>query len=410
MPPGGVATFDFQIINNGNTNDYVKLTVLGAPSGWFLTLDNEGVPLGPGQTKVVELTVLASPRLEESPAQKYYFSVKGISDGQPDLIQYINVSCAVSPVGRMNLQVNGDDTLTVNPFEKENYNFIFDVYNKGNSEDEITLAVSSVSWDQQSVHISPVFYPALLNIPQYQTRQARMEVTVPRGTALGYYDITVYGVSKLNPLSSTTLVVHLKVIQMDIQMQPLKFKKGSETAFKQWTQYKVEEGQTIYIEIPIYNNGSEIVHNINMKFYQDGRVIQERNITSIGLISSVVVAVPWTANFIGTFKLNAVGAILGDSNMADNAYTAEIKVVEKTTTTTTVGNGNIYSLAPGAPLFWLLVLAVIVGILITLRYMLNLRSEQHTRDLYESIYGEDMVGGQAATPSEEYQALEKENK
>jgi hypothetical protein len=41
---------------------------------------------------------------------------------------------------------------------------------------------------------------------------------------------------------------------------------------------------------------------------------------------------------------------------------------------------------------------VVVGILATTRYMLNLRSEQHTRDLYESIYGEDMVGGQPGEP------------
>jgi hypothetical protein len=53
---------------------------------------------------------------------------------------------------------------------------------------------------------------------------------------------------------------------------------------------------------------------------------------------------------------------------------------------------------------------VVVGILATTRYMLNLRSEQHTRDLYESIYGEDMVGAQPHTPSEDYQALEKGEK
>jgi uncharacterized membrane protein len=398
MPPGGVAEYEFQVINNGNTNDYVKLTVAGAPDGWFITLDNEGVPLGPGQRKTVTLTVLASPRLEESPAQAYFFSVKGISDGQPDLIQYVNVSCAVTSVGRINLEVNGDDTLTVNPYEKENYNFIFDAFNKGNSEDEISLSVSSVSWDQQTVHINPVFYPTLLNIPKYQTRQARMEVTIPRGTALGYYDITIYGVSKLNPASSKTMVVHVKVIQQDLTMQPLRFKKGSEQTFKAWKQYKAEEASTIYLEVPISNNGSEIAHTINMRLYQDGRIIREDNITSIGLLKTVVLRVPWTASFIGTFKIKAVSTIKGDSNIADNSAEAEIKVVEKTTTGPVVGNSNIYSLAPGTPFFWLLVLMVVVGILATTRYMLNLRSEQHTRDLYESIYGDDIVGGQ---PSEQ---------
>jgi len=34
---------------------------------------------------------------------------------------------------------------------------------------------------------------------------------------------------------------------------------------------------------------------------------------------------------------------------------------------------------------------VVIGILATVRYMLNLRGEQSTRDLYESIYGEDLV-------------------
>jgi hypothetical protein len=384
--------------------------VAGAPDGWFITLDNEGVPLGPGQKKTVTLTVLASPRLEESPAQKYYFSVKGVSDGRPDLIQYINVSCSVTPIGRINIEVNGDDTLTVNPYEKENYNFIFDAFNKGNNEDEISLTVSSVSWDKQTVHINPVFYPTLLNIPRYQTRQARLEVAVPRGTALGYYDITIYGVSKLNPSSSKTLLVHVKVIQQDITMQPMRFKKGSETTFKAWNQYKAEEGSTIYLEVPISNNGSEIVHAINMRLYQDGRIIREDNITSIGLLKTVVLRIPWTASFIGTFKIKAVGTIKGDSNSADNTAAAEIKVIEKTSTGGPVGSTNLYSLAPGTPLFWLLVLVVVIGILATVRYMLNLRSEQHNRDLYESIYGEDMVGGQPGEPSENYQALEKGEK
>ena len=409
MPPGGVAEYDFKVINNGNTNDYVKLSVAGAPDGWFITLDNEGVPLGPGQKKDVTLTVLASPRLEESPAQKYYFSVKGISDGRPDLIQYINVSCSVTSIGRINLEVNGDDTLTVNPYEKENYNFIFDAYNKGNAEDEISLAVSSVSWDKQTVHINPVFYPTLLNIPRYQARQARMEVSVPRGTALGYYDITIYGVSKLNPMSSKTLVVHVKVIQQDITVPPIRFKKGSEQTFKAWPQYKAEEGSTIYLEVPISNNGSEIVHSINLRLYQDGQVIRDENITSIGLLKTVVLRIPWTASFIGTFKLKAVGTIKGDSNSVDNSAAAEIKVIEKANIGPGTGGVDPFSLKPGAPLFWLLVIVVVIGILATVRYMLNLRSEQHTRDLYESIYGEDMVGGQPPTTSEGHQDLEQGN-
>jgi hypothetical protein len=123
-----------------------------------------------------------------------------------------------------------------------------------------------------------------------------------------------------------------------------------------------------------------------------------------------VLRVPWTASFIGTFKIKAVSTIKGDSNIADNSAEAEIKVVEKQNIQNNVGGSNIWSFAPGTPMFYLLVLMVVVGILATTRYMLNLRSEQHTRDLYESIYGDDMVGGQGPAPSEEYQALEKGEK
>ena len=44
-------------------------------------------------------------------------------------------------------------------------------------------------------------------------------------------------------------------------------------------------------------------------------------------------------------------------------------------------------------MFLILVIVVIVGILMTIRYMLSLRAEQTTRDLYESIYGDDIVPG-----------------
>jgi len=410
MPPGGVAEFTFSVHNKGNTNDYVTLTVQGTPEGWFVTLDSEGVPLGPNQKKDITLTVLASPRLEESPAQKYYFSVKGISDGKPDFIQWVNVSCEISKVGRIDLGVSGDDTITVNPYQKENYNFIFDTINKGNAQDEVHLVISSMSWDPNSVHISPVFYPNILNVPRYQTKQTRMEVTIPRGTPLGYYDISVIASSTLNPQSTKTVVVHVKVIQEDVTVQQFRFKKGSESNFRVWKQYKVDEGSTIYIGIPVFNNGSEIVHDVNLKVYQDGRVIKEDNITSMGLQKSVVITFQWKASFIGEFKLKAVVGIKGDSYPTDNVVEASIKVVEKSGGTTTVTE-NPLSLAPGKPLFWLLVIVVVIGILATVRHMLNLRSEQSTRDLYESIYGDDIAPGQGPVggpgTSDEYQKLDK---
>jgi hypothetical protein len=88
--------------------------------------------------------------------------------------------------------------------------------------------------------------------------------------------------------------------------------------------------------------------------------------------------------------MKAIVTIAGDSDPVDNAAEANVKVKEK------AGGGggiveNPWSLAPGKPLFFLLVIVVVIGILATVRYMLNLRGEQHTRDLYESIYGEDMV-------------------
>jgi uncharacterized membrane protein len=391
MPPGGVAEYMFTITNNGNTNDYVTLEVLDVPDGWFVTLDSEGVPLGPGQSKDITLTVLASPRIEEAPSEKYYFSVVGVSDGLPDVTQYINVTCEISPVGKIDFGVTGDDTIDVNPYQKENYNFIFDVQNKGNCIDEMTLSVSSWSWDPETVKINPVFYPNILSISRYTTKQARLEVTVPRGTPLGYYDITVIAMSTLNPSSTRTAVVHVKVIQEDVTVQPIKFKRGADPNFKIWKRYQVEEGEIIYIGVPVSNNGSEVVHDINLKVYQDSKVIREDNITSLGLLKTVVITVQWKANFLGEFNIKAVASLRGDSNKADNTVSADVKVVESLTPEQTQSE-DIWSLTPGSPLFLILVLVVIMGIGMTIRYMLSLRSEQTTRDLYESIYGDDIVG------------------
>jgi len=52
---------------------------------------------------------------------------------------------------------------------------------------------------------------------------------------------------------------------------------------------------------------------------------------------------------------------------------------------------------------------VVIGILATVRYMLNLRGEQHTRDLYESIYGEDMVQEKDGPAPDEYNKYDKGN-
>jgi len=408
MGPGGVAEFPFNVINNGNTNDYAKLTVSAAPDGWFASVDSEGVALGPGQKKEVTFTVSASPMLEQSPAQKYRFSVTVVSTGRPDVIHYVNVSCEITPVGRIDLAVDGDDTITVNPYQKENYNFIFDAMNKGNAEDEIHLAVSGTSWDTSTVHIQAVFYPNLLNVPRYHTSQARMEVIVPSGTPLGFFDVTVEAASTLNPQSRKTVVVHINVIQQDMTINPLKFRKISESKFIAVKQYSVVDGDTIDIMIQLHNNGSAIQRDVNVRVYQDSRVIWENNFTSIGLLKTETTTFRWTASFIGTFKMKAIVTIAGDSDPVDNAAEANVKVKEK------AGGGggiveNPWSLAPGKPLFFLLVIVVVIGILATVRYMLNLRGEQHTRDLYESIYGEDMVQEKDGPAPDEYNKYDKGN-
>jgi archaellum component FlaF (FlaF/FlaG flagellin family) len=393
MPPGGVAEYILKITNNGNTNDYVSLEVPDVPDGWFVTLDSEGVPLGPGQSKEVTVTILASPRLEESPSQKYHFSVKGVSDGLPDDTQELDVSCQVGAVGKIDFMVRGDDTIEVNPFKKENYNFIFDVVNKGNAMDEVILEVSSMSWDPYSVGIDPTFYPSIQPISQYEVRQVRLEVVVPRDTPLGYYDITVVASSTLNPASVKTAVVHIKVIQEDITVQPIKFKRGEDPNFKIWNLYQVELGEIIYIGVPVSNNGSEVVHDIKLKVYQDGTMVRQENISSLGLLKTIVITVQWKADFLGEFTIQATASMFGDSNKEDNTVVATIKVVEPSRDISRFG-GNLWSLEPGKPLFIILVFVVIIGIGMTVRYMMGLRGEQSTRDLYESIYGDDLMGEQ----------------
>jgi hypothetical protein len=177
-----------------------------------------------------------------------------------------------------------------------------------------------------------------------------------------------------------------------VTVQPVKFKKGSEPNFRIWKQYRVEEGEFVYIGIPISNNGSEIINRVNLKVYQESKLIKEENITSLGILKTVVITVQWKANFLGEFQIKAVASVSGDSNVQDNTAQASIKVVEKEVTTIG-GTENPWSLEPGKPLFLVLIIVIIIGILATVRYMLSLRAEQSARDLYESIYGDDLVGG-----------------
>jgi hypothetical protein len=85
---------------------------------------------------------------------------------------------------------------------------------------------------------------------------------------------------------------------------------------------------------------------------------------------------------------------VGDSNNVDNEAIAQIRVVDSIDPTHGPTD-NIWDLSPGSPMFLILILVVIIGIAMTVRYMLSLRSEQTTRDLYESIYGDDIVGDQS---------------
>jgi uncharacterized membrane protein len=383
-PPTSVFEFEFEVINAGNSNDFVTLSIKGKPNDdWFLILDPEGVPLSPLEIRSVSLTVI-SPSARNCAADEYEFWIYGVSEGNSSIVRNVSVQVKITAVGEIDFEIEGNDLINVNPYEKEVHNFIFTLINKGNDIDEISLSVGGTSWDPNQVQIRATFYSPIQALHRYSETQVSLEVRIPKGTPLGYYDITVVAQSiLLNPESTRTLTVHMKVIQEDVKVSPMKFKKFNEVKFKQWEMYTVQEGDLINIGIFIFNNGSEPVHDVNVRLYIDNKLKREENISSIGVLKTIAITHQWKADFVGEFNVKADAKIKGDAEKSDNSNTAKIKVVEDTGETNGPGQDMTMNL-----LMIVLMLVIIGGIFGLARHIVTLRREATQRELYESIYTE----------------------
>jgi hypothetical protein len=230
--------------------------------------------------------------------------------------------------------------------------------------------------------------------------------TVPLNTPQQQYFLEVQATAAHNPDATRRLKVHLEVISEDVMVEPLRFRKTTDTNFKEIPVFEVFHGDKLHIEIKLKNMGSIDTSSIKVTVFEKRaeatryEIIWNTTIETLpkGQTRTLIVVWPQVSSdsSIGEKDIRVTAQLDGDAHGGDNEATGKIKVVEKPLEkNSNLGQKNIL-----ATFFWVFVFLLIVAIGFVARYMVRLRKEQASMDLYESIYGEEEVLGEEAARTE----------
>ena len=150
VAPGSNTTFTLVLINNGLTEDTLRLKIDGISMGWVST-PSPVTRLGPGEQREIPITI-QPPRTPESRAGRHAFSVQIVSDSAPD--QMVEADCTLTIAAfsqfsselqppRMEAEQNGQITVKNEGNIRETFTI-----NWQSHEDQLDFGVGTVVEDQ----------------------------------------------------------------------------------------------------------------------------------------------------------------------------------------------------------------------------------------------------------------------
>ena len=407
LRPGDLAMYECIVENKGNANDYIEMESSNVPDGWSVTFDPNSLTLQPTQKRVVTTNILVSVKNKLAAAGIYPIEVNASSSNDPDAKMSITLNITIGNYYNIDFYIGDTDEQIVNPFKVPRGAFTFRLLNTGNCKEDVLLSIVGTSWEgDTNVTISAKFDFTNKTLNAFEDTIVGLAFTVPLSTPLQQYFIEVQATAAHNPEATRRLKVHLEVISEDVMVQPLRFRKTTDTNFKEVPIFEVFHGDKLHLEIKLKNMGNIDTTPIKISVFEkraDGtryNLIWNTTIETLPKGQTKTLIVVWPQSLsdssIGEKDIRVTASLDGDAHGGDNEATGKIKVVEKKVDgTSNIGQRNILT-----TFFWLFVLLLIVAIAFVARYMVRLRKEQTSMDLYESIYGEEEVLGDEATGTE----------
>ena len=381
--PGQVARFPFNFTNKGNGEDLVNITVLEKPPGWHATLDFfQNIRMQPYVTQEVSLTVQASINRNESLYQTYTVKLQIVNAAKTAMIN-LTFDIDVAPVYDWAFIVEEPVKGMVNPYARAVQSFTLSFTNTGNIDDQIQLALTGdyATWGKLDT--------TALSLAYGEHKTMRLAVEVPVSAELGReYGLKIVASSLNHPALVKDFSVSVVVIHLDVSVVPA---DSIEINGQPWKEFKTTLGTRLNLTVTIRNDGTESVRLVNVKFFDNDVLFEERNTTTISPLKTAKFTVRWDAGLLGVHVLRVkldAGNQLGESNENNNEGVSTVMVKNYVPPQ----NGG------GGEIGWLYILMVVVLLVVAMAvaYVLYSRRPKYDKELYESIYGR-RAGGDAET-------------
>ena len=372
--PGEVVRFPFNFTNMGNGEDTINITVIEKPLNWYATLDFfQNIRVQPFSRQDVSLTVQSSINRNESLYQTYEVKLQ-LANSDRSSRYNLTFEIPIKPVYDWDFSVEEPTTGAVNPYARAEYSFSLLFASSGNVADDIALAVGGdyAAWGTLDT--------SALSLGYGEQKIVRLAVDVPQSAEVGrFYSVIVTATSQNDPTITKEVSVSVQVVHMDMSVVPA---DSIEINQQVWNEYKTTIGTVLNITVTVRNDGSDSVRGVDIKFFDNDVLFDERNTSTIATLKTAKFTVPWTASNLGVHVLTAKvdpANTLGEVNVNNNAGVSTIMVKK-----------YVVINPPPPTTSWLYPIVVVVLIVAALGagYFIYQRRPKYDKELYESIYGQ----------------------
>ena len=169
VAPGSNTTFTLVLINNGLTEDTLRMKIEGISMGWVST-PSPVTKLGPGEQREIPI-IIQPPRSAESRAGRHAFHIQIISEAAPDQLVEADCTLTIAAFSQFSSELQP-------PRMEAVQNAQIGIKNEGNVRDTFTITWQSHE-DQLAFEVGSV------ENEQWVFNQAKLqEVRIPEGKAV----------------------------------------------------------------------------------------------------------------------------------------------------------------------------------------------------------------------------------
>ncbi len=323
--PGKDIDYRVTIKNKGNIEDTFKLSVTGSKSGW-VDLPYSSIIVGAFKSRTINFTIeiptLDDVDADEVEAKKYEITLRATSEGNAD--EYTDLTISPTVDKKYDVEFESSDIsdggdVKVNPNADPEYEtFTLTVTNKGNSRDTITIRTKESSdWVIRYKTTSSSATTASITLDISRSETITVQVYAPSDAENGdSKTLTIESKSGNGKITATYRIVGIvetaKIVFRSLEVS------GDKSA-----------GSKVTVSITVVNDGDVEAEDIQVKFYDKGKLIHTEEIDELSKKSETDIQFTYELDE-GDHKIEAQTSWSDTTIKKSQSFTSETELLSGT--------------------------------------------------------------------------------